>query len=319
MYIWLLCFLTSLLLIVAPTYWVVQVGERRRRFKLMLTGDVQRSATVAVAEIFNNPKREQPPFERLMARLQSSAWLSRWTKLPGTSTGSGKLLAASFALAATGGLAGRMLGGFLGPIASPLAAAVCAALPFLYLRSKSGRFVRAFEEQLPDAVDFLARSLRSGTALSLSLESVVAETSDPIKSQFLAVTRELALGAPIEVALKNLLARVPLLELRFLVAAILLQRETGGNLGEILDKLGLAIRDRLQLKAKIRASSAQGRLTARILSVLPVAVLFMISLISPVYLRMMTSDPSGRAMLMAALISQIFAYVCMSKITDIEI
>ena len=147
---------------------------------------------------------------------------------------------------------------------------------------------------------------------------LVAETSEPVRSQFLSVTRELALGAPVELALKGLFRRTPILELRFFVAAVLLQRETGGNLGEILDKLSSAIRERLQLKAKIKASSAQGRLTARILSVLPVAVLFLIQLISPMYLRTMTGDPSGRMMLMAAVIAQVIAYVCMRKITNIE-
>src|SRR6185295_12005541 len=123
---------------------------------------------------------------------------TRWARLPGTNLSTGKLLATSVSLAVAGGFGGSAVSGFLGPYALPLAAALCAALPFLYLRSKSNQFVKAFEEQLPDAVDFLARSLRSGTALSLGLEAVVAETAEPLRSQFLAVTRELALGAPLE-------------------------------------------------------------------------------------------------------------------------
>ena len=168
-------------------------------------------------------------------------------------------------------------------------------------------------------MDFLARSLRVGNALTISLEMMIPETTEPLRSEFLRVTRELAFGAPLDVALKQLLARVPLVEVRFLAAAILLQRETGGNLGEILDKLSLSVRERLRLKRQVNAASSQGRLTARVLSILPVVVFAMILVISPEYMHTMTHQPVGRAMLMAAVLAQFAGYLCMKKITNIEL
>jgi tight adherence protein B len=316
MYIWLLLFLTCFLLIGAPAYWMAQTSERRTSFKRMLANNGPRASIIASAAIFNGRTDGETPLKAWIPRF---AWFLRWTQPAGTNLNAGMVLAASVALAIAGAFAGNLLTGILGPYALPLGAALFSSLPFFYIRRKSKRFIGAFEEQLPDAVDFLARSLRSGTAFSLSMEMVASETPEPLRSQFLSVTRELALGAPLETALKKLVGRVPLLELRFFVAAVLLQRETGGNLGEILDKLGMAIRERLQLKAKIKAASSQGRLTARILSLLPVAVLLMINVISPVYLRTMTADPAGRTMLMAAVLAQMIAYVCMKKITNIEL
>jgi tight adherence protein B len=316
MYIWILLFLTCFLLIGAPAYWMAQTSERRTGFKRMLANNGPSASMIASAAIFTGGPERAKPLTAWMARW---AWFSRWTRPAGTNLNLGVVLAASGALAIAGLFAGNLLSGIIGPYALPLVAALSSLIPFLYIRRKSKRFIAAFEEQLPDAVDFLARSLRSGTALSLSMEMVAAETPEPLRSQFLLVTRELALGAPLEPTLKKLVGRVPLLELRFFVAAVVLQRETGGNLGEILDKLGIAIRERLQLKAKVKAASSQGRLTARILSLLPVAVMMMIYLLSPAYLRAMTGDPAGRTMLMAAVVAELTAFLIMNKITNIEI
>jgi tight adherence protein B len=312
-YIWLLLFLTCFLLMGAPAYWMLQAADQRAKFKRMLVNPHPDASVAASSAIFTGrPKRAEP----LLA--ERFTWVSQWTHPPGTNMSLAFVLSAAGAFASVGAFAGSLLSGILGPSALPFGAALFSAIPFLYIRRKSKLFLETVEEQLPEAIDFLARALRTGSALSISLEMVVAETSEPLRSQFLSVTRELALGAPVEATLKKLVQRVPLLELRFFVAAVLLQRETGGNLGTILDKLGIAIRERLQLKAKIKASSSQGRLTARILSLLPLAVLFMIHVVSPAYLRAMTSDPAGRTMLMSAVIAQLIAYICMKKITTVE-
>ena len=211
------------------------------------------------------------------------------------------------------------LAGDFGWPAVALAALASGAAPVLLLRRRSERQLRAFEQQLPDAVEFLARSVRTGNAFAVSLEMLISEAAEPVRSELLRVTREHALGAPLETALRKLVARVPLLELRFFVAAVLLQRETGGNLAEILDKLSWSIRERLRLKAQVRATSAQGRLTARILSILPGVVLLLMSVISPKYTGTMTSDPAGRAILLGAVVSQLIGYGIMKRITNIEI
>ena len=166
-----------------------------------------------------------------------------------------------------------------GPVGPVLGALLLGAVPFLYLLHRTSKTMRAFQEQLPDAIDFLARSVRTGNAFSITLELLIPETTEPLRSEFLKVSRELALGSALDVALKNLVARVPLLELRFFVAAVLLQRETGGNLAETLNKLSFSIRERLRLKSQIQAASSQGRLTARVLTVLPVALALIMNMI----------------------------------------
>jgi tight adherence protein B len=177
----------------------------------------------------------------------------------------------------------------------------------------------AIEEQLPDALDFIARSVRAGNALSISLEMLAGEAREPLRSEFLKVSREQALGASLETALGNLLTRVPLIEARFFVATTLLQREAGGNLAEVLSRLANSVRDRLRLRGHVKAVSGQGRLTATILTVLPILVLVILKVVSPSYLEGLTSDPLGRTLLGAAVVSQILGYVSMKRIVNIEV
>jgi tight adherence protein B len=187
------------------------------------------------------------------------------------------------------------------------------------LRRASAKRLAALEEQLPDALDFLARSVRSGNALSVSFETLIPETAEPLRSEFVRLTREQALGASLESALRGLVARAPMVELRFFVAAVLLHRETGGNLSDILTKLSQSIRERLRLRGQVQAASAQGRLTARVLTILPFAVVVGMKIISPAYFSVMTDEPVGRALLAAALVSEVIGFCVMKRIVDIEV
>jgi tight adherence protein B len=161
--------------------------------------------------------------------------------------------------------------------------------------------------------------VRAGNAFSIALELYAAEAKEPLKSAFLKVTREMALGAGLEDALRGLIDRVPLFEVRFFVSAVLLQRETGGNLSEVLGKLAGAVRERARLQGQVKAASGQGRLTAKVLTVLPIAVVVLLKLISPSYLENLTNDPVGRNLLAAAVVSQTLGYLCMQKIARVEV
>jgi tight adherence protein B len=316
MQLWVLLFLSFFAIFGASALWMVRPKDKQTLERM-------------IAAVNPGPKTTAPVFLKdardplgepggAFAGVPSLAAFVSAAQRAGVEWSLGYALCATVASAGFGVFAGYLFRGFLGPEAMYLGAVLFAAIPFLYVRRKSQRFLRAFEDQLPDAVDFLARSLRVGNALTISLEMMIPETVEPLRSEFLRVTRELTFGAPLDVAMKQLMSRVPLLEVRFLAAAILLQRETGGNLGEILDKLSLSVRERLRLKRQVRAASSQGRLTARVLSALPVLVFAMINLISPAYMHTMTHQPIGRAMLMAAVLSQIVGYLCMKKITNIE-
>jgi tight adherence protein B len=177
----------------------------------------------------------------------------------------------------------------------------------------------AFEEQFPEALDFLSRSMRAGHAFSVSLEMMADESPEPLGIEFRQVFNEQNLGAPIDVALKNLATRVPLLDVRFFVSAVLLQRETGGNLAEILGQLSKVIRERFQLKGKVKAVSAHGRITALILCVMPLITMMLLSVIAPTYLASMAGDYHGKLLIVGAICGQILGYLWMRKIVNIKV
>jgi Flp pilus assembly protein TadB len=218
-----------------------------------------------------------------------------------------------------GMLAGSRFQGVLGPASLFIGGLLFAALPHSYLARKHRARMAAIEEQFPDALDFIARSVRAGNALSISLEMLAGEASEPLRSEFLKVSREQALGASLDAALGNLVSRVPLVETRFFVSAVLLQREAGGNLAEVLSRLANSVRERLRLRGHVRAISGQGRLTAAVLTVLPIVVIVLLKILSSRYLEGLTGDPHGRMLLGAAVLSQILGYLSMRKIVNIEV
>ena len=152
----------------------------------------------------------------------------------------------------------------------------------------------AFEEQFPEALEFLSRAMRAGHAFSIALEMLSEESPQPLAGEFRKVFNESNLGLPIDVALRNMTERMPLLDLKFFVAAVLLQRETGGNLAEILTNLAHVIRERFKLKGQVRSASAHGRMTGTILTLMPVVLMFGMLAVAPGYLQGMVADPLGQ-------------------------
>src|SRR5262249_35794625 len=175
------------------------------------------------------------------------------------------------------------------------------------------------EEQLPEALDFLSRSMRAGHAFTISLEMVGEELADPLGQEFRALFNEQNLGAPLDSALQNFGTRVPLLDVRFFISSVLLQKQTGGNLSEILVRLSYIIRERFRLKGQVRAASAHGRLTATILTLLPVFTMLGLLVVAPGYLQSMAEDPDGRMIIGAAIVTQILGNICMRKIINIKV
>lgn len=219
---------------------------------------------------------------------------------------------------------GGLFGYLVLPLGVPWVAGLAGAilvgcLPYLFVRLKRSRRMDEMEAQLPEALDFLARSMRAGHAFSISLEMLGGETPEPLGQEFRVLFNELNLGAPLEPALAGLAARVPLLDVQLFVSSVLLQRQTGGNLSEILLRLAHVIRERFRLKGHVRAASAHGRLTAIVLTVLPLVLMVALLFVAPGYLQGMAADSTGRWMILGAIAAQGLGFYFIRKIVNIEV
>lgn len=192
-------------------------------------------------------------------------------------------------------------------------------LPWFYLNFKRNSRMNEFEAQFPESLDFLARSLRAGHAFSVSMEMLAQESPAPLGPEFGRVFHEHNLGAPLEVALFNLTQRVPLLDVRFFVSSVMLQRETGGNLGEILTKLSYVIRERFRLKGQVKAASAHGRLTSGVLIALPLVLTVALFIVAPGYLQSMADDETGQWMILGAIVGQCVGFYFIRRIINIKV
>ena len=192
-------------------------------------------------------------------------------------------------------------------------------IPYAFVSFKARKRMGAFEELFPEALDFLARSMRAGHAFSVSLEMMAEETPDPVGTEFRWIFHEQNLGAPLDVTLRNFAERIPLLDTKLFVSAVMLQRETGGNLAEILTKLAYIIRERFRLKGQVRAASAHGRITALILSVMPVVTLLLLNLVAPEYFASMMKDEHGRWIVVLVIFLQLVGYYWMKRIINIKV
>jgi tight adherence protein B len=194
-----------------------------------------------------------------------------------------------------------------------------APAPFLYvLHQRKGR-LKKFEAIFPETLEFISRSMRAGHAFSVSLEMIYREFAEPVSGEFRRTFEEHNLGLPIEVALQSLAKRVPSLDVHFFVSAVLLQKRTGGNLAEILDKLAYVIRERFKLRGRIRAVSAHGRMTATSLSCIPIAVAVLMFYTNPDYVKFFFTDEAGNIMLGIGVSLQVIGYLVMKKIVNIEV
>jgi tight adherence protein B len=202
----------------------------------------------------------------------------------------------------------------LGLVAAPLFGAV----PYLLVRHARSKRLQLFEEQFPESIELIARALRAGHAFPTGLQMVGDEIPQPVGTEFKLVYDQQAFGMPINEALKGLAERVPILDARFFVTAVLTQRETGGNLSEVLDNLSSIIRDRFRVKRQVRVISAHGRITGWILSALPVSLGLFFAASSPDVYRKFYTDPFGIQMIVFALVLQVIGVFIIRRIVQIE-
>lgn len=205
------------------------------------------------------------------------------------------------------------------PVGGGVAAAIGLVLPYFYLRRRRTKEQRILEEQLPEAIDLLGRAIRAGHPLSAGIRMVGEEGPDEVAEEFRHVAEEHRFGLPMEDALLAFTDRTGLMDVRIFTTALLVQREVGGNLAEILDKISSTIRSRFEIRRQLRVYTAQGRLTGYVLAVLPIFVGFGIFLLDRDYIVTLFTDPLGKAMVVTAVILQILGYLWIRRIVDIEI
>jgi tight adherence protein B len=194
-----------------------------------------------------------------------------------------------------------------------------AYLPFLYLRLKKKRRMQRFEAQLPEAMELMARALKAGHAFSGALKMVVEEMGEPIAEEFNKTIGEINFGVEVPEALKNLSLRVDCPDLRFFVISVIIQRETGGNLAEILENIGYLIRERFKLHGRIRVLSAEGKFSAVVLIGLPFLVASIIAIINPDYIGTLITDPIGNVLVIVAVIMMFLGIVVMKRMIQIKV
>jgi len=276
---------------------------------------------VSVTSLLKELDQDKPAgFKRLVSSLQFSRHVTEQMQQAGLNWSASRLLAA-MGLAMIPGLGIGMLMPFLlnGPTTAITLALVFGTAPYLFVRHKRKKRLADLEEQFPEALDFMARSMRAGHAFSISMEMLGEELADPLGQEFRALFNEQNLGAPLDIALRNFVTRVPLLDARFFTSSVLLQKQTGGNLSEILSRLAYVIRERFRLKGQVKAVSAHGRMTATILTLLPIGTMICLLVVAPGYLQQMAAEPEGKWLIGGAIFAQILGNFFIKRIIDIKV
>lgn len=309
--------------VVLLVVWTSHQQKRLKRIKeRLLADDRSRSARRRRAQpalLKTEVSSEQHLASRLLEKFRYQERLQLFLEQAGVKWKPARLVHASMGLFLVGfAAAWYSASGGGRSLALPVASAL-AALPFAYVYRLRARRLRAFEAQFPEALGFIARSMRAGHAFSVALEMLHQEFDEPLASEFRRVFDEHNLGMPLETALQGLSRRVPLMDVHFFVSAVLLQRRTGGNLAEILDNLATLIRERFKLRGKIRAISAHGRMTGMALTAIPIVVALMLFYVNPEYMQFFFNDETGRLMLGVAVGLQVLGYLIIQRIVAIEI
>jgi len=255
--------------------------------------------------------------EPMLARLPRLHDVQRMMQQGGTKWSLSTFFLLTLGLGVAAGIAGLLMTQYW--LFALVAAVIGAFLPYLTVKRRAVKRIRLFEEQLPGAIDLIGRAIRAGHPLSAGLKMVSEEAQDPAAEEFRQVFEEQRFGLPFDDSMYGLADRVPLVDIRILITAILIQREVGGNLAEVLDNLAAVIRERFKIRRQLRVITAQGRLSGYILAVMPIAVGFAIFLLNRPYVMILFEHPIGKLMAVSAVILQILGYLWIRKIVDIEI
>jgi tight adherence protein B len=276
-------------------------------------GNVSQSLVLVRDEMLSSV----PLLHRMLLQWSWATKLQDFLMQAGMRTKPGKILLLSAVL----GVGTYVTAGFFlrSPLISIPLGLFCAALPVLVVAWKRKQRLSKFEERFPEALDLLGRAVRAGHAFTTGLEMIAKECAEPLAGEFRTTFEEQNFGLPLRDALLNMSERVPLIDVRFFVTALLIQKETGGNLAEILDGLSRVIRDRFRIYREVQVKSAHGRLTAGILIALPILLGITLSILNPDYMKVLFEDPKGPYVLGIAGGMQVIGSIILWKIIHFEV
>ena len=309
----------ALVMAIAVFGFLYRQQHRQKVVKDMLQ-TVAGNRPMPVTKLLKDLTPEVSGFAKLLSSMNLADYLQQSIKQAGLAWTPSTLFMATVGAAVPGFLIGLRFPLLINEVLTCLVLALAtSSLPYLYVRTKRNKRMAMLEEQFPEALDFMARSVRAGHAFMISLSMVGDHIPEPLSTELRTVFNEINLGAPIGTALENLTTRVPLLDFKFFTSTVMLQRQTGGNLNEILGRLSHVIRERFQLKGAVKAASAHGRLTGLILTILPVLTSLALLAVAPGYLQGMAKDPDGKYFIVAAGVSVLLGNYFIRRIIKIKV
>ena len=262
-------------------------------------------------------QRKAGGVDQLMSGTDAGSWLAKLIEQSGVATTPGSIVIISVGLMALLGLTGLV---FVRRWEAALAAAIVGmVMPIGFLRFKRKQRMKKFEEMFPEALDLLSRAIRAGHAFQTAMGMVADEMAVPVGIEFKKSFEQQNYGLPLKEALNQLSERVPLMDVRFFVTAVQIQRETGGNLAEILDNLAHVVRERFKILRQVRTHTAHGRFTGYVLLALPAALAVALSFISPEHIRTLFTTRMGQTMVMGAIVMQTIGFFWIKKVIKIEV
>jgi len=289
----------------------------RERLSTVQKSGTEREPIQELALLRDEVMSRIPAFDNLLRNSPQIAGLQTLLEQADVKSRAGNVLLLCLLSGAGLGLVVLLFSGF--PQFAWLGLLLGAFLPYAYANYKRTKRFSKFEELFPEAIDTLARAVRAGHAFTTALELIANELAEPVASEFRKLFEEQKFGMPVRDALVNLTERVPLVDVKFFVTAVMLQRETGGNLAEILDNLSYVIRERFKIMRQVRVHTAQGRLTMMLLMGLPPIIIITMQIMNPSFIRPLFEDPIGHVLIVVGITLQTVGYFVIRKIIKIQV
>jgi tight adherence protein B len=314
-----LIFIVTVGLVISGFYFLIQAPSEKRKLRQRIEIAKTELSQFSSADSANKLMRAEvlstfPAMQRLLLRMPGIAKLQLFVQQSAANVTVGMLLTLSLLLGWFVFLFSLLFG--LVIILAAILGLLAAAIPFMVIAvQRQNRFLR-FEEQFPDAIDLLCRAVRAGHAFTTGLELIGKEMPAPVSEEFQRAFEQQNLGLSLRDAFENLMRRVPMIDVRLFVTALMIQRESGGNLAEILDNLSAVIRERFKLMRQVRVFTAQGRMSLYVLVAIPPLMGIMIYLFQPSYIMRLFTDPLGIKFLIVGILLQVAGYFVIRKITQ---
>jgi len=298
-----------------PGFLAARKLDQRLREVATPAGDADSASDDSIVKRVE--KGALPGVDRLLAQTNAGTWLSKLIEQSGAKTTPGTIVLVSVMLA----LGGAFLASFFihQPLALPFIAIVGGVAPYGWLVHRRSSRLKRFEEQFPEALDLLSRAIKAGHAFQTAMGMVADELPEPVGPEFKKSFDQQNFGLPLRDALNGMAERVAILDVRFFVTAVLIQRDTGGNLSEILDNLAHVVRERFKIRRQIRVHTAHGRFTGYVLLALPAALAVALSFINPEHMGLLFHERMGQMMLIGAIVMQTIGYVWIRQVIKIEV